>query len=282
MRGAVVVSGVVAALMGLGFAVSSASPRSHDDEPRVAFTITNATSSSPTTLIPAALFPGVTRYLWYSVRNRTDHRIEVTDIHIASTSAPMGCPASELDLSRTDFTGALLLGPRATDTAVVPFSLIDTGGNQDACEGRTFYFHFSGSSISLVPARTEVSIDSSSDPSFVGQSVTFTASVTLESGRDGAVQGALAGFVTFFDGGAPICAAVPVVAATPSTATASCSSPVYTNPGEHDVTAQFSSSSNDTMGSGSRTLIQVVLASTEHCRSTGRPDHDGDCDGSRR
>lgn len=283
MRGGLVAASVVVACGALGIAISSASPRPHDDEPPVAFTISNATSSSPTNLIPATLFPGVTRFLWYSVHNLTERRIEVTNIHIASITAPLGCPASELDLSQTNFTGALLVGPGATDTAVVPISLVDTGTNQDACEGKTFYFHFTGRAVSPYVVRTDVFLATSIDPSLVGQSVTFTAAVVLDR-RDGSPTSgvSLAGTVTFFEDGVPVCTSVPVTTVTMFTSTATCKVLPYTRPGVHNLTAQYSSGAPDVAGSTSRVLVQVVLSSKGHCTPQGRVDFDGDCDGSDR
>lgn len=288
VKGAVLIVAVTAILASGTIAVAGTrgardrgGPGMRDDDGS-AFIITDTISSSPTQQVPALLYPGVERYLWYSVRNTTSHPLDVTSIHIVTTTAPPGCPVSELDLSGTNFVGELAVAPDASAAVPVPLSLVDTGTNQDSCEGKTFYFRFAGSAITVAPARSRTRLMTSLDPSPIGQSVTYTAFVAVEGGNGGAGHVALDGSVTFVDNGNVLCSGRALTTVSSHSSVATCTSPAYLSSGVHDVAASFESSTPDVGNSVSRTLIQVITSSTDHCRDQGRVDGDRDCDGSQR
>lgn len=243
------------------------------------FTITDTISSSPTQQIPALLYPGVERYLWYNVRNTTSRPIEVTSIGIAATTAPTGCPVSELDLSGTNFAGELPVAPDSSAAVPVPLSLFETGTNQNSCEGKTFYFQFTGRAVVAASVRTRTRLVTSLNPSPVGQSVTYSAYVVMEGEYSGLQRGALTGSVTFTDNGATLCAGAPLTPISPNSSVATCVSPAYPTSGTHDVTAEFESATTEIESSVSRDLIQVIAPSIDHCRGGGRVEGDRDCGG---
>ncbi len=112
------------------------------------FTITSAISSSATAAdLPARLYPGVTRYLWYTVSNPLTEPITVTALGISNIDAPASCPTANLDLGDPTFAGALVVpaGTSLTVPAPKPISLINLPDvNQDACKNITFTFTFTG------------------------------------------------------------------------------------------------------------------------------------------
>ena len=111
------------------------------------FTISTTITSSPTSADHAALlYPGVTRYLWYTVHNPLPQAITVTSLGIAEVQAPTACPRTNLDLDELGLTGAFIVpsGANATVLAPRPISLLNLPDNQDACKGVTFTFTFTG------------------------------------------------------------------------------------------------------------------------------------------
>ena len=288
VKGAVLIVAVAAILASGAIAVAGTRGSRDRGGPGVrgddgsSFIITDTVSSSPTQQVPALLYPGVERYLWYNVRNTTSLPLDVTSIRIASTTAPSGCPVSELDLSGTNYTGALAVAPGGSAAVPVPLSLIETGTNQDFCEGKTFHFRFTGSAITVAPVRTRTLLVTSLDPSPVGQSVTYSAYVVMEGEFRGSGHGAPGGSVTFSDNGSVLCSGAVLTPVSPHSSVATCTSPAYPVPGTHDVTADFESATPGVGSSVSHTLIQVITSSTGHCRDGVGFDGDGDCDGSQR
>jgi len=108
------------------------------------FGITTTVSSSASGSVPAYLYPGVQRYLVYTVSNPQAVPITVATLGIAGVSAPDACPASNLDVSQTGFIGSLVVPANGTNETEVPISLIDTAVDQDACQNVTFHFTYSG------------------------------------------------------------------------------------------------------------------------------------------
>lgn len=121
-------------------------PSSAADDFGPAFTISNTISSSATSQIPTVLDPGVTVYLWYVVKNRTDEAITIKSLSISTIAAPPGCTANNLDVRQSTFSGLLVVPPRGTNAVSVPISLIDSATNQDSCEDVDFKLSFTGSS----------------------------------------------------------------------------------------------------------------------------------------
>jgi hypothetical protein len=148
------------------------------------FKITSTISSSSSDQTAALLYPGIQRYLWYTVRNPLQVPITVTSLSIkaVTSQSPTGCPISNLDYSQTKFSGTPTLVVPAkvgavdgTNSLPEPISLYDTHTNQDRCEGVTFNFVYAGTAI--YTDTTTAALTSSPDPSTSGSLVTFTATV---------------------------------------------------------------------------------------------------------
>ena len=115
--------------------------------PGADFSISTTITSSPTSADHAALlYPGVTRYLWYTVHNPLPQAITVTSLGIAGVQAPPACPRANLDLDQLGLTGAFIVPSGATATVLAPrpISLRNLPVNQDACKDVTFTFTFTG------------------------------------------------------------------------------------------------------------------------------------------
>jgi hypothetical protein len=108
------------------------------------FTITGTVTASPGCTVAARLYPGLPRCLTYTVHNPMNVPININSLSISDVIAPATCPVSNLDVSRTTFSGSLIVPARGTNTTPVPISLIDTATNQDPCQGATFDFTYSG------------------------------------------------------------------------------------------------------------------------------------------
>ena len=247
------------------YAAASASTSS----PRIAtpisgFTITNTISSSATSQIPALLYPGAQRYLWYTAHNPYKVSITVQSMSIKSVSAPANCALSNLDYSATTFTGSLVVPALGVNSVAVPISLIETHTNQNSCQGAVFNFTFAGSSRYSEIYPTSTAVVSSLNPSHVGQGVTYTATVTANAaaGQD-PVPSSPTGTLTFKDGSTIICANVPVNAGSITTATAICSPAAYLVAGTHPITAVYSNSDGNFSASVSPVLNQVVQSTTK-------------------
>jgi hypothetical protein len=131
------------------------------------FTITSTVSALPGCTGSGLLFPGVDRCLTYHVHNNLAAPITVGTLAIASVAAPAGCPASNLDLTRTTYTGSLTVPANGTASAPgLRISLIDTTANQDACKNVTFNFVYTGGAgYALPPTSTTESQPTGSGPS---------------------------------------------------------------------------------------------------------------------
>jgi hypothetical protein len=273
----IVVMAVVAgaSFVGTNTVLSTASPKmlltAAND-----FSITSTVSSSSTSQTAALLYPGTQRYLWYTASNHLSVPMTVTSISIVlPVTAPAGCPASNLDLSQTSFSGSLVVPAKSgavngTNSVAVPIKLKETGANQNLCQGVTFGFSYTGSARYTEVYGTSTVLASSADPSNVGQSVTYTATVTANAGAgQDPVPSSPTGSVTFYDGTvvpANIisgCSAVGVTSSGTTTSTATCTpTPAYGSPGTHPITAVYSpdspGGSANFSGSTSPTYNQVV------------------------
>jgi len=182
-------------------------PQLLDHQPK--FTITNTISSSSTTQTPALLYPGVSRYLWYTAHNPLTVPITVTTMSISSVTAPAGCPIVNLSYAATTFTGSLVVPAQGSNSVPVPISLFETHKNQDSCENTTFRFDFQGTATFNVVPSTSTLLSSSHNPSVVGQSVTYTATVVSGDGSGNHHNSnSPTGTVTFKDGSITICSNV--------------------------------------------------------------------------
>ena len=149
------------------------------------FTITSVVTAYPACSGPSvALYPGVKRCLVYTAHNPLAVPLTVKSLNIASvtlTTQPRNralppCSTNELDLSATTFSGALVVPPLGTGNAAETITLTDTRTNQDNCEKATFDFVYAGSAT--YTETTSTSLASSPNPSKLGQTVSFVATVT--------------------------------------------------------------------------------------------------------
>jgi hypothetical protein len=169
--------------------------------------------------------------------------ITVTSMSIAAVSQPVGCPASNLDLSSTTFTGSLVVPSLGMSAVSVPISLIDTGSNQDSCENTTFNFTYFGTATYTEVYSTTTAVTSSG--------VTYTATVTATAtGGQDPVPSSPTGTVTFNDDSTALCTAVPLTSTGTTTSTATCG-PVA---GDDTITAVYTNTDGnftDSSGTGS-------------------------------
>ncbi|MGA2433254.1 MAG: Ig-like domain repeat protein [Acidimicrobiales bacterium] len=221
---------------------------------RPKFVITNTISSSSTQQIPALLLPGVTRYLWYTAHNPLSVPITVTSLSISSVSAPPGCPLVNLNDAQTTYSGSLSVSPGGTGSVPVPIALIETHKNQDLCENTAFRFTFAGTATFNIARPTSTAVTSSHDPSVIGQSVTYTATVSAGSGSPSSPTGT----VNFFDGSTPICTNVTLPSETGGSSSVMCTPSTYVVGGTHKITAAFSNSDQNFSNSTSPVLTQIV------------------------
>jgi len=226
------------------------------------FSITSTISSSPTSQIPALLYPGVQDYLWFTAHNPQLVPITVDSMGIKNVDAPVGCAISNLDFGGTTFSGALVVPALSSATVTVPINLNETNTNQDSCEGVTFNFTYSGSAtFDEVYVTTTAVASSPASPSSVGRSVTYTATVTASAlaGQD-PVPSSPTGTVTFLDGGSPIpsCSNVSVSRTSLTTAHARCSTFAYAAPGTHSISAVYTNADGNFVSSTSPVFLQVV------------------------
>jgi Ca2+-binding RTX toxin-like protein len=231
---------------------SGGTPSTTVSEP--SFTITNTISSSPTSEIPALLYPGGQRYLWYTAHNPLKVPITVRTLSISSVTPPPGCSTANLNYAATTFTGALVVPAQGSNSVPVPISLFETHTNQDSCEGKVFHFSFQGTATFSVARPTYTMVTSSHDPSVVGQSVTYTATVVAGPGSSNSPTGT----VTFFDGSTPICANVSLSSGGHGSSIVSCTPPTYLVSGTHKITAVYTNTDQSFSDSTSPVLTQVV------------------------
>jgi hypothetical protein len=117
------------------------------------FVVSSSVAAFPACTVPVPLSPGIDRCLVYTVHNPGDTPITVTEISIARVDAPETCPADNLDLGRTTFTGALVVPAGAFVPAPgVPIALRETHRSQDGCLGASFTFIYTGSARVGAPA----------------------------------------------------------------------------------------------------------------------------------
>jgi hypothetical protein len=202
------------------------------------FEITSTISSSSTSQIAAVLYPGVQRYLWYTVSNPLKVPITVKSMRIAAVAAPNGCLTSNLDLSNTTFYGSLVVPASGTNAVSRRISLKDTGANQDSCESKTFNFTYEGTATYTEVYSTTTAVTSSG--------VTYTATVTASasSGQD-PVPSSPTGRVTFKDGSTAICTGVHLTSTGATTSTATCG-PIT---GGSTITAVYTNTDGNFYGS---------------------------------
>lgn len=169
------------------------------------FTITSEVLSTPSGAFPAAtcsgtgaqLAPGAVRCVVFTVQNSLSSPILITSITstLAASSSVLPAQCMGDNLLLPEFTGALSVPAGGTSTSLgVPMMLIDSRTDQDACQGVTYDFLYTGSAqVTEGAAPITVELAQSSDASALGVPVALTATVT--GGRVGVTP---TGFVTFF------------------------------------------------------------------------------------
>jgi len=147
-----VVYGLVAGHTNSGGALSSSAGSNRRLAPKMVlsantdFLVTSAISSSASCTNVTLFFPGDHIYLCYTVHNPYTQPFTVTSLKISKTTAPATCPASNLDLSGTSYSGtpALVVAAHGTETMAEPISMLTTATNQDVCLGTVFNFTNAG------------------------------------------------------------------------------------------------------------------------------------------
>ena len=162
-------------------ACTSIAHGSIDHQPE--FTITNTISSSATLQTPALLYPGVPRYLWYTAHNPLNVPITVRYYeYFCPLRRRRAVRRSTSITPSTNFSGSLVVPANGSNSTPVPISLFETHTNQDSCEHKVFQFKFQGSATFSAVVSTQTLLSSSHNPSIVGQSVTYTATVISGGG----------------------------------------------------------------------------------------------------
>jgi hypothetical protein len=242
------------------------------------FTITSTTYTTPSGAYPAAscsgtpalLTPAVTRCMVFSVHNSLSVPITVQSITTTLDTTnfpapPADCKGTNLELPT--FSGSLSVpGHGDASSSGVPIELKDNGEPQNDCENSTYHFVYSGTANYTEVYGTSTGVVTSQNPSTVGQSVTYTATVTASAtGSQDPVPSSPTGTVTFKDNGTTICTAPVAVASTgTATSTAQCTVNYATTTGSpHPITASYTNTDgNFTNSNGS--LSQVVNSGTTH------------------
>ena len=138
------------------------------------FTITSSIYPSPACSgSTALLYPGTPRCMVFTVKNNLSVPISVQNISTTVNSLPTGCPSSNFALPT--FTGPLAVsGGGSATTPGLPISLVDAGSNQDACQGATLSFVYSGNA--QFTDSTSTALASSPNPA-AAQPTTLSATV---------------------------------------------------------------------------------------------------------
>jgi hypothetical protein len=195
-----VASGAIALIVAaLTFGVSSAVLRPASAPlaatPGSAFTVSSAVFASPACSGPTVLlYPGVIDCAVLTITNNLSVPMTVQSLTATIPSPPAGCPASNFSLPT--FNGNLTVPANGTArTGGQPISLIETGTNQDACQGVTVSFSFSGSSQYTDATTTALAVSPSTPTT--GQPETLTATVNGANAAND--PSAPTGAVTFND-----------------------------------------------------------------------------------
>jgi hypothetical protein len=84
--------------------------------------------------------------------------------------------AAELDLSRSGFSGSLVVPALGANNVAAAITLVDNGANQDNCQRASFEFVYAG--VATYTETTTTTLTSWPNPGRTGQVVTLTATVT--------------------------------------------------------------------------------------------------------
>jgi hypothetical protein len=220
----------------------------------------------------ALLNPGSTRCITYTVTDNLQVPITVQSITTSfdpNKTQPSNCSVSNLNLGEATFSGSIIVSPGTSKSTSEPIGMYDGSGgvtshtNQDGCKGATFNFLYSGTGTYIEVYGTSTSLASSSNPSNINQTVTYTATVTgiVGSGQDPLPNGPT-GTVTFRDNGNPIsgCTNVAAISTTSTTSKFACVVTYSSTTGvPHPITAVFTDGTDANFANGvSGVLLQTV------------------------
>ncbi len=149
------------------------------------FRITSLVTAYPACSGPTVqLYPGVRRCLVYTAHDLLHVPITVSSLSVVGvtlTTQPRDpalppCSTAELDLSKSSFSGSLVVPALGVASVAEPITLVDDGANQDNCESATFNFVYSGTGT--YTDTTATALASFPNPSSEDQRVAFIATVT--------------------------------------------------------------------------------------------------------
>jgi hypothetical protein len=150
------------------------------------------------------LAPGDSSSLVLTATNPQPAPIVVTSVTVSVTTVPGGCPASNLSLGGTGFTGTpptatvtgLAQAVQASGSASIPLPIMLAGDAPSGCQNVTFGFGYAGTATYATatppPApATVTAMFAHPDPVRTGHPVMFSASVSASAGTP-------SGTVTFY------------------------------------------------------------------------------------
>ena len=198
---------------------------------------------------------------------------------VAASSPGAGIPTNYVEftdgstpISSCGGTSGVLLSATSTDTATCTVTYAATGPHTITATylGDPDFAPSTPATLtqSVNKVGTTTAIVSSANPSLVGQTVTYTATVTESPPGTGTPTGS----VEFFDSGAPISTCTAQSLSATSTDTATCKVP-YSVSGSHTITAQYLGSSAFSASAVSGPLTQSVnkVGTTTAIASSANP-----------
>jgi hypothetical protein len=171
------------------------------------------------------LAPGASSALVVTAANPYSVPITLTSLTVSVPAVPANCPASDLTLAGTAFTGSpptvtvtgLSQAVPANGSARVSLAILLAANAANGCQNVSFPFSYSGTAS--YTAATTTTVASSGSPSLFGHPVTFTATVTASAPAPNPPAGA----VTFY-----LCASPANLA--PGSPASACTTPVGMGP----------------------------------------------------
>jgi len=256
----------------------------HGAAPMPAAVLTSATGFGLSGTV-GDLAPGASSALVVTATNPYSVPITLTSLTVSVPTVPANCPASDLTLASTAFTGSpptvtvtgLAQTVPANGSASVSLAILLARNAANGCQNVTFPFSYSGTAS--YTAATTTTVASSGSPSLFGHPVTFTATVTAGAPAANPPPGT----VTFY-----LCAS-PANLAAGSPASA-CATPVALGPavplgasgqaglttadlpgGSYPVFASFAPTDASNYSAGSSASITQVVTFSQACITTTVP-----------
>jgi hypothetical protein len=231
------------------------------------------------------LAPGAPSTLVVTAANPYSVPITLTSLTVSVPAVPANCPASNLTLRGTAFTGSpptvtvtgLSQIVPANGSASVSLAILLARNAANGCQNVTFPFSYSGTAS--YTAATTTTVASSGSPSLFGHPVTVTATVTASAPAANPPPGA----VTFY-----VCASPSNLA--PGSPAAACTTPVALGPavplgasgqaslttpdlpgGSYPVLATFAPSDATNYSASSSASMTQVVTFSKPCITTTVP-----------